>query len=455
MRASPDRARLGFARAGAAAAVLGMASGIAVARPERFVLDNGATVIVEAVPGVGWVGVESFYGVGFVHEPAGLTQVAHLVEHLVCMGAAPGFGPGEAFAHLNAIGVSNAETLAHFTHYDAMAPADRLGEVLRIEAARLGGLEIDGALIAQEAPRCYQEAAAVESSPQAPVFKFALMAANQSWRHGATEALVKGGLIEAPVERVRAFHAEHYTPRSLTLVVVGDTTAADVKRIAAETIGGIPGGPAAAGTAIDWSAARDRTVRWDSSAECVIIAYAPPADAVERMALTMRGVLAMQALSADAELKKDAVFALGSSHLYPVGELPLFVCATIRPGADAGAADRIGARFRAIWERPPSAAELAQLRMFVDQMARPPALSEAAIRRQAAQIAPMLGVTEERAAGMALGQAALNIGVGAMLSGNADALDAVQKMSAEEMAAIVKRVTGGAPLVTRLVPMEK
>ncbi len=427
------------------------------AQMERFTLHNGVTVIVQPVPGVGWVGVESFYRAGFVHEPEGVPQAAHLVEHLACMGAMKGYALGAASARLNQMGMANAETLGHFTHFDAMAPGPNLGEVFRVEAGRLAGVKIDAPIIAQEAPRCYQEAAHVESSPQAPMFKFALMAANQAWRFGADRALVKGGLVEAPVETIQKFYTGWYTPANLTMVIVGDTTAADVRRIAEETIEGVARREAATLPAIDWAKApRDATVHWDSTASAVIIAWPPPADETERLALTLRGLLAMAPLSMDETLQKDARMVLGSSHLYPVGDLPLMIYATLTEGSDGEAARRIEARVRAILEKQPSAADMTQLWMFIEQTANPPGLTEATVRQQATQVAKMTGVIEDRGIGMVVGQAALNIGVGEMLAaGRGAALEKVKGMSAEQIAAVVKKTTGAGTMVLRLAPKAK
>jgi predicted Zn-dependent peptidase len=443
-------------RAVMVAAGLGVAV-VAAGQTERFTLENGATVIVQPVPGIGWVGVESLYRAGIVHEPEGVPQAAHLVEHLACMGAMKGYALGAASARLNQMGMANAETLGHFTHFDAMVPGPNLGEVFRVEAGRLGGVKIDAPIIAQEAPRCYQEAAHVESSPQAPMFKFALMAANQAWRFGADRALVKGGLIEAPVETVARFYTDRYAPPNLTMVIVGDTTAADAKRIAGETIGGVARRESATLPAIDWAKApRDATVLWDSTASAVIIAWPPPADDTERLALTLRGLLAMAPLSMDETLQKDARMVLGSSHLYPVGDMPLMVYATLAEGADAGAAGRIEARVRAILEKQPTAAEMTQLRTFIEQISEPPGLTEATVRQQATQVAKMMGVIEDRGIGMVVGQAALNIGVGEMLApGRGAALEKVKGMSAEQVAAVVKKTVGAGTIVLRLEPEAK
>ena len=67
----------------------------------------------------------------------------------------------------------------------------------------------------------------------------------------------------------------------------------------------------------------------------------------------------------------------------------------------------------------------------------------------------MMAVNEDRAIGLVAGQAALNIGVSEMLTaGRMDAFSKVKGMSAEELAAIVRRALREEPVVTRLVPLQ-
>ena len=104
----------------------------------RHKLQNGVTLLLHRVPGVEQVAVEAFYEVGLVHEPAGMAQAAHLLEHLVCNAATASYKAGESMAWLNSVGLANAETMPDWTHYDYMVPADKLERIFQIEAERLG-----------------------------------------------------------------------------------------------------------------------------------------------------------------------------------------------------------------------------------------------------------------------------------------------------------------------------
>jgi hypothetical protein len=295
----------------------------------------------------------------------------------------------------------------------------------------------------------------VESSPQAPLFKFALMAAHQAWRYRADRARIKGGLAEASIDGLRAFHSAHYTPSNLTLVVVGDFGAADAMRLVDETVGRVPARPRPPAPAIDWAVLeRDTTVRWDGTARAAIIAYEAPASAQDRLAVTVLAMLRGEKLHTDEVIARDARFAIGTSNIYPAGALPVFVYATLKDGADPGAVDRIDARAREVLSAAPGPFELSQLRAYLTQLRAPTMPSASAVRGQAAQVAPRLGMDESRAIGMVLGNAALTLGLAdRLIGGQEEAVDDVLSMPDDAIRQVVLRtLRPEARVVTRLAP---
>ena len=49
-----------------------------------FQLRNGVPVTVNTIDQADDIAVEVAYSVGFLHEPGGMVQASHLLEHLVC-----------------------------------------------------------------------------------------------------------------------------------------------------------------------------------------------------------------------------------------------------------------------------------------------------------------------------------------------------------------------------------
>lgn len=418
-----------------------------------FTFENDATIIVIPVPGVEWVGVESFYDVGFVDEPEGLTQISHLAEHLMCKADIGEKGTGVAWDELMNIGITNAETMGTLTHYDAMAPAASLDLILEIEAGRLRGIGFDQALLEHEASRCHAEASGIQMTPQAPMYKFALMAAVQGWRYGATEARVVEGLEAIEPAEMSEFLARTYVPSNLTLLIVGDVEAEDVKARVEQTIGAVPRHRADTPASIDFS---DRPplheITWDS-VPATIIGYAPPAGPAHRLVLSLYGAVLMQSMMADPQLAGVARITMPSSHLWPVGPLPMHVYATLADDVDAAHAEEtIGAWIESRVEV--SDADAAFISGFARQAPQIMPIPSQLVRAQAAQVRQAGMAQGDTAIGMVLANTALQTGLAQHLVTlyGPDVFDEVAAMGAEEMSQIVQAtIKPDRRFITRLI----
>src|SRR5690242_11583165 len=77
--------------------------------PHRILLGNGVTLLLYPVKGTDRVAIETFYRVGFLNEPKGFPQAAHLVEHLVCYSATASYRRHQSFDLFAQKGMINAE----------------------------------------------------------------------------------------------------------------------------------------------------------------------------------------------------------------------------------------------------------------------------------------------------------------------------------------------------------
>lgn len=411
-------------------------------RAQRHKLENGATLLILQVPGTEQIAVEAFYWVGLVHEPAGMPQAAHLLEHLVCNAATRSYKAGESLALLNQLGLANAETMGDWTHYDYMAAAGELERVLRIEADRLSSLSIDESIIRQEGPRAAQEVDFVERNPQAGMGKFAFCALNQAWRHGSDVAQIRTGLDGYFAEELERFRSQTYRPDNLTLVLVGDFDPEAALELARKHIGSIKNPDAARLAPIDWTKAPKRaTVKWDSSVQAVCIAFPPPEDATERVVLSLWGAMLQQQLAADPQLQPLADAVLVPNHMWSVGELPFFVYVAVKPGAElekvqALLTERISKLAESGGAVPP-----ANLVMYARQLsATTNTLNEPAARQAARAVAQQTGRDEKQALAMVLGQGAINWGIADRFLGPDPAaiVTELQALTAERLAEILR-----------------
>lgn len=300
----------------------------------EFDLENGIHVIVHPIAEASDVGVETIYQVGFLDEPKGMVQSAHLVEHLVCYAGGAGFEPKGAMKWLNEVGMANAETLADFTHYDYVAPAEELEKILQIESARIKQQQFDDGLIRREAKRVYQETDFVENAPATGMLKHGFMALIHAWKYQSQSALVRGGLEEIDRNHLVGFYKDHYRPEKLTLVISGKTTLEEAKELVGRHLGTIPRGNMKR-TKIDWTQVpKNSRIQWDAKHSAICVSWNPPADQQQRLLLSILGLEIFQRASQNPELKETCHLVATSNPLWKVGELPFFIYALKREDSD-------------------------------------------------------------------------------------------------------------------------
>jgi predicted Zn-dependent peptidase len=371
-----------------------------------FTLDNGADVRLFPFPGIGWAGVVAAYDVGFLHEPEGRPQIAHLVEHLRLTAPVGDDAANEVWSNLSAIGSANAETQTGFTYYDILVPSERLEDALRAEAHRLTSLSPSQDDLLREGPRAASEATGMLAMRDPFLHKFALMAAAQGWAHAATTATLVTELGDLPIAEAEAFRTSHYTPGSLTLLIAGDFDPVGVRDIIDRTIGAVPEAPTASTPAIDWGdQPKTHRITWDLPRSVVIIAHEPPADPFERFALTAAMALLPAVLQTDPPESVGQV--LGSGFHWPVGETPVMALGVVRDGFTTDQAiSEITERLDAFAAEGLPTRLVLPLRRGQTLPALP---SGRILERQAQRIAAMRGMEESQATGMAALQTALNM----------------------------------------------
>jgi hypothetical protein len=333
-------------------------------KPERIRLDNGVTLLLAPLPEAKIVAVETIHPVGFCDEPAGMTQAAHLLEHLMCQGATRSYGPGESFAILRKLEMV-VETLPTFTHYNYIAPPDELKTILKIEGERLSSLKITPELISDEADKCHEEAQYVYKFPQSGMVRHAFMALFQFWNHGATEVRVRSGVDQLPADKLESFYRAQYRPDQLTIAIVGGFKKDEALALAKEHLGAIPSRMAEQ-KPLNWDTLPAKAhITWDADVHAICVYALPPTDPKDRRLLSLWGTALMQKLSTNAELNKIAHMNFASNTTWPVGDLPLFVYAT------AKSADKIPQIEKLLKDQVRDAskdlaADLVQIRIFAN-----------------------------------------------------------------------------------------
>lgn len=214
-------------------AVCALASPAIAAPITEFKLDNGLQVVVIEDHRAPVVTHMLWYKTGRADEPSGQSGIAHFFEHLMFKGTDT-VAPGEFSAIVAANGGSdNAFTSNDYTAYFQRIAADKLPDMMRLEADRMANLNLSAENVATELQVILEERAQrVDSEPSA-LFREQMDAA-QYLNHPYGIPVI-GWLHEMQGlnrEKSLDFYAAHYAPNNAILVVAGDVDPAGVKTLA-------------------------------------------------------------------------------------------------------------------------------------------------------------------------------------------------------------------------------
>lgn len=224
-----------------------VAHGQATADPtipfQKFVLDNGLTVVVSEDHRLPLVNVRVWYHVGAQEETVGQRTFAHLFEHVM-------FGRTQHMEQpisdvLAEIGVVlyDASTSFDITSYFETVPVEALDAVLWMESERMGYPLLTQETIDREREIVFNEDRMRSSQPGRQISSATFAEAYPTdhpyhWVGSASE-----DLREATLEDFRAWHRDYYGAANATLVVAGDVNADSVRQKVEHYFGEIPPGP--------------------------------------------------------------------------------------------------------------------------------------------------------------------------------------------------------------------
>lgn len=425
--------------------------------PSRVELDNGVTLLLAPISGVDHVAVEAIYPIGFFHEPAGMTQAAHLLEHLICQCATKSFGPGESFDLLKQVGWAHAETFPGYTHYAYVLAPQKLELALRIESERLSSLSITEDVIRREAPKCYREADFGEEYSEIGEPNLAFSALSQAWRHGAGSVKVRSGLESISTSRLEAFRQGWYRPENLTLVIAGAFDRERALELAKRHFGGLKGAGKRASVSTDWSKVPKRaTITWDTNAHAICLALPPAEDPIDNLMLSIWGTLLSRRMTTDPGIRDLAYMTVASSTGWHVGPPPFFVCSMAKSESDIPRLEaRLRTALKAGYSGDSEECDGSEVERMLAELSQSRVISPQKIRQEYERLPRGMGHNVKWAEGIVLGNLALQWGawdVTGMASAAAKVVE--EGGSLERLRQAVKRNVDVAKVrVTILKPM--
>ncbi|MEL6794708.1 MAG: pitrilysin family protein, partial [Pseudomonadota bacterium] len=193
--------------------------------------DNRAPVVTHMV----------WYRVGAADEPPGKSGIAHFFEHLMFKGTDE--IPEGAFSKLVAEngGQDNAFTSFDFTGYFQRIASDRLELVMKMEADRMTDLRLTEALVAPERDVVLEERnQRTENNPGSLFGEQMDAAMYQNHPYGVPVVGWKSEIEGLTLQDALDFYDRWYGPDNAILVVAGDVSVEEVKRLAEIHYGPIP-----------------------------------------------------------------------------------------------------------------------------------------------------------------------------------------------------------------------
>ena len=213
---------------------------------EKYVLDNGLTLIVHTDRKAPVVAVNLWYHVGSKNELEGKTGFAHLFEHLMFNGSEnyndEYFGPYDRVGATGMNGTTNFDR----TNYFQVVPKNALDMALWMESDRMGHLlgVIDQARLDEQRGVVQNEKRQGENQPYGKVF---ITAFKNMFPKGHPYSWSVIGYMEdleaASLDDVHNWFKQYYGAANATIVVAGDVDPLQVKERVEHYFGYIPSGP--------------------------------------------------------------------------------------------------------------------------------------------------------------------------------------------------------------------
>jgi zinc protease len=204
----------------------------------HFVLANGLEVVVIPDHRAPVVTHMLWYRVGAADETPGKSGLAHFLEHLMFKGTTK--NPSGRFSQVVATvgGQENAFTAADYTGYFQRVPRDQLKSMMEFEADRMTGLILPEDLIRPERNVVLEEQSTrVANNPGARLGQQMDAALYLNHPYGRPVIGWRHEIEKLDRDDAVAFYRRFYTPNNAVLVVAGDVTADEARRLADETYG--------------------------------------------------------------------------------------------------------------------------------------------------------------------------------------------------------------------------
>lgn len=209
---------------------------------QSFTLDNGLRIYVHEDNSASTAVLNILYDVGSRDELESKTGFAHLFEHLMFGGSVNIPNYDEPLQKVG--GDNNAFTSPDITNYYITLPSNNIETAFWLESDRMlslsfdpNVLEVQRSVVIEEFKQQYL------NQPYGDVWlKLRPLAYKKHPYRWATIGKEIGHIEEAKMEDVKAFFKQFYSPNNAVMVVAGNVTMEEVKKLSQKWFGPIPKG---------------------------------------------------------------------------------------------------------------------------------------------------------------------------------------------------------------------
>lgn len=205
-------------------------------------LANGLTVAVEPMAEVETVAVGIYADAGARSEPAGLSGLAHMVEHMVFKGAGGRSAKDIAEAVEDRGGSLNAWTARDHTVFQARLLADDLDLGMRIIADLVRSPDLDADELERERHVVLSELGEARDTPDDIIFDHLQGASFAGQPLGLPVLGDEATIAAIDVRSMRRWIADHYRPDGLVIAAAGKVDEDALLRLAEGLYGDMPPG---------------------------------------------------------------------------------------------------------------------------------------------------------------------------------------------------------------------
>lgn len=247
---------------------------------KTFILKNGMKFLVLEDNSIPNANMYLFYKVGSRNEYPGITGLSHFFEHMMFNGSKK-FGPKmfDRVMEYNG-GSNNAYTTSDLTVYTDWFPASKLEVIFDLESDRIANLNIDTGMVNSERGVVLSErSTGLENSPWRMLSEAVNATAYIEHPYGWSVIGFEEDIKNWTKEDLENYFRTYYAPNNCVVVISGNVTVNEVKRLAEKYMESIPPGPTPKAVHLvepPQTGERRITVQKDVTTPYLMIAYHVP-----------------------------------------------------------------------------------------------------------------------------------------------------------------------------------